>query len=74
MRRPWPSYSICDAPGWKRLTGIPLGKDGAKDRARSEAIRRRPAQAGLFAGVEDDGRSDAALIGLAGILKNGGFK
>ncbi len=61
-------------PVWKRLIGIPPGKDGAKDRSRAEAIRRRPAQAGLFARVKDDGRSDAALIGLAGILKNGGFK
>lgn len=61
-------------PVWKRLIGIPPGKDGAKDRSRAEAIRRWPAQAGLFARVKDDGRSDAALIGLAGILKNGGFK
>jgi hypothetical protein len=30
-----------------------------------------PAQAGLFARVRDNGRSDVALIGLAGILKNG---
>ena len=61
-------------PVWKRLIGIPPGKDGAKDRSGAEAIRRWPAQAGLFARVKDDGRSDAALIGLAGILKNGGFK
>jgi crossover junction endodeoxyribonuclease RuvC len=61
-------------PSWKRLIGIPPGKDGAKDRSRAEAIRRWPAQAGLFARVKDDARSDAALIGLAGILKNGGFK
>lgn len=61
-------------PVWKRLIGIPPGKDGAKDRSGGEAICRWPAQAGLFARVKDDGRSDAALIGLAGILKNGGFK
>ena len=39
---------------------------------REEACRRWPAQAALFARVRDNGRSDAALIGLAGILRNGG--
>ena len=28
------------APSWKRIIGIAPGKDGAKDAARSEAIRR----------------------------------
>lgn len=37
-------------PAWKRLVGIPSGKDGAKDAARSEAIRRWPDKAALFAG------------------------
>ncbi|OAI28688.1 hypothetical protein A1351_11325 [Methylosinus sp. R-45379] len=58
-------------PTWKRLVGIPAGKDGAKDAARSEAIRRWPAQAGLFARVKDDGRAEAALIAVAGLAKIG---
>ena len=56
-------------PVWKRAVGIPPGKDGAKDAARSEAIRRWPGQAELFARVKDDGRAEAALIGLAGLLR-----
>jgi crossover junction endodeoxyribonuclease RuvC len=72
MRRPWPSYSICDAPKLKRLIGIPPGKDGAKDRARSEAIRRWPDKAALFARVRDDGRADASLIAIAGLRREGG--
>lgn len=58
-------------PTWKRAIGIPAGKDGAKDAARSEAIRRGPTRAELFARVKDDGRAEAALIGLAGLLKGG---
>ena len=42
-------------PTWKRLVGIPPGKAGAKDAAPSEAIRRWPATAALFAGAKDDG-------------------
>jgi hypothetical protein len=41
---------------WKRALGIPRGKDGVKDAARSEAIRRSPDKAPLFARVRDDGR------------------
>jgi crossover junction endodeoxyribonuclease RuvC len=54
---------------WKRLVGIPPGKAGAKDAARSEAIRRWPGKADLFARVKNDGRAEAALIGLAGLMK-----
>lgn len=57
---------------WKRAIGIPPGKDGAKDAARSEAIRRWPGQANLFARVKDDGRAEAALIAVAGLMKKGG--
>ena len=60
------------APSWKRLIGIPPGKDGAKDRARSEAIRRWPDKAALFARVRDDGRADASLIAIAGLKREGG--
>jgi hypothetical protein len=59
-------------PAWKRAVGIPPGKDGAKDAARSEAIRRWPSQAGLFARVKDDGRAEAALIATAGLMRKGG--
>lgn len=56
---------------WKRAVGLPVGRDRAKDAARSEAIRRWPAHAGLFARVRDDGRAEAALIGLAGLKREG---
>ncbi len=51
--------------------GSSQAADGAKDTARSEAIRRWPDKAGLFARVKDDGRADAALIAVAGLLKKG---
>jgi crossover junction endodeoxyribonuclease RuvC len=66
-----PAVHIAPA-SWKRAIGIKPGKDGAKDAARSEAIRRWPGQAGLFARVKDDGRAEAALIAVAGLLRNGG--
>jgi crossover junction endodeoxyribonuclease RuvC len=53
---------------WKRIVGIPPGKD-MKDQARSNAINRWPAKAGSFARKMDDGRAEAALIGLAGLLR-----
>jgi crossover junction endodeoxyribonuclease RuvC len=52
---------------WKRAVGIKPGKEGAKDAARAEAIRRWPSHASLFARVKDDGRAEAALIALAGL-------
>jgi len=57
---------------WKRLVGIPPGKEGAKDAARSQALRRWPGHAATFARVRDDGRAEAALIGIAGLLRKGG--
>jgi crossover junction endodeoxyribonuclease RuvC len=57
---------------WKRLVGIPPGKEGVKDAARSEAIRRWPGHAALFARVKDDGRAEACLIAVAGLLRKGG--
>jgi crossover junction endodeoxyribonuclease RuvC len=53
--------------GWKRVIGIPPGKDGAKDAARAEAISRWPGSADLFAHKNDDGLAEAALIGVAGL-------
>jgi crossover junction endodeoxyribonuclease RuvC len=54
-------------PQWKRLVGVPPGKD-RKDMARSKAINRWPDKAALFKRKCDDGRADSCLIGLAGIL------
>ena len=54
---------------WKRAAGVAPGKDRTKDAARSEAIRRWPSKAALFARVKDDGRAEAALIAVAGLAK-----
>ena len=56
---------------WKRLVGIAPGKEGAKDAARSQALRRWPGHAATFARVKDDGRAEAALIAVAGIIRKG---
>jgi crossover junction endodeoxyribonuclease RuvC len=56
-------------PTWKRAVGIPPGTSGGKDASRSEAIRRWPDKAALFARVKDDGKAEAALIGVAGLLR-----
>jgi crossover junction endodeoxyribonuclease RuvC len=53
---------------WKRAVGVPPGQ-GMKDQARSNAINRWPGKAQLFARKMDDGRAEAALIGLAGLLR-----
>jgi crossover junction endodeoxyribonuclease RuvC len=53
---------------WKRVVGVPPGKD-MKDMARSNAINRWPAKAELFKRKMDDGRAEAALIALAGLLR-----
>jgi crossover junction endodeoxyribonuclease RuvC len=58
-------------PAWKRAVGLPPGKEGAKDRSRSEAIRRWPGKAALFARAKDDGRAEAALIAVAGLRREG---
>jgi crossover junction endodeoxyribonuclease RuvC len=55
-------------PQWKRCVGIGPGKEGAKDAARSEAIRRWPQHAGLFARVKDADRAESALIAIAGLV------
>ena len=59
-------------PYWKRAVGIAPGREGAKDAARAEAIRRWPDSAALFARVKDDGRAEAALIAIAGLKREGG--
>jgi crossover junction endodeoxyribonuclease RuvC len=53
---------------WKRAVGVPPGKD-MKDMARSIAINRWPGKAELFKRKMDDGRAEAALIALAGLLR-----
>lgn len=57
---------------WKRCVGIPAGKDGAKDKARSIAISKWPDKAELFARKRDDGRAEAGLVAVAGMQKGGG--
>jgi crossover junction endodeoxyribonuclease RuvC len=52
---------------WKRACGVPPGAD-MKDMARSNAINRWPAKAAMFGRKMDDGRAEAALIGLAGLF------
>ncbi len=62
--------AILIAPAaWKRAVGIPPGHEKAKVAARSEAIRRWPAKAALFARVKDDGRAESALIAVAGLTR-----
>jgi len=63
-----PAQHIAPA-AWKRAVGIKPGKEGAKDAARAEAIRRWPSHASLFARVKDDGRAEAALVGAAGLMR-----
>jgi len=63
------SVTFIAPASWKRTIGIPPGKEGAKDAARSEAIRRWPAHAPWFARVKDDGRAEACLIAVAGLLR-----
>jgi crossover junction endodeoxyribonuclease RuvC len=65
------SITWITAPSWKRTLGLSFA---SKDAARSEAIRRWPAHAEMFARAKDDGRAEAALIGVAGVMRNGGGK
>ncbi|MBG0795905.1 hypothetical protein IYY11_21335 [Methylocystis sp. H62] len=55
-------------PVWKRASNIAPGKEN-KDSARSVAISRWPSQAAIFARKCDCDRAEAALIGLAGLLR-----
>jgi crossover junction endodeoxyribonuclease RuvC len=54
-------------PAWRKAVGLPVSIP--KDHARAEAIRRWPAFADRFARVMDDGRAEACLIALAGLLQ-----
>jgi crossover junction endodeoxyribonuclease RuvC len=53
---------------WKRAVGLSLISKGT---SRAEAIRRWPDLAALFVRVKDDGRAEAALIGVAGLMLKG---
>lgn len=56
-------------PTWKRTVGIPSGRRGAKQAARSGAIRGWPQHTAMYARVKDDGRAEAALIAVAGLIR-----
>jgi crossover junction endodeoxyribonuclease RuvC len=51
---------------WKRAVGLTLA---SKDAARSEVIRRYPAKSDLFKHKCDDGRAEAVLIAIAGLIR-----
>jgi crossover junction endodeoxyribonuclease RuvC len=53
---------------WKRAADIPAGKEH-KDVARTRAIARWPQHATLFARKLDIDRAEAALIGVAGLMR-----
>jgi len=54
-------------PAWKRAVGLPPGRD--KDASRAAAIQRWPARAELFSRKKDDGVAEAALIAIAGLVR-----
>lgn len=56
-------YTLVHPGKWKKALGVPADKGGA----RMRACREWPAFAGYFARVKDDGRAEAALIGLYGL-------
>jgi crossover junction endodeoxyribonuclease RuvC len=55
-------------PAWKRAIGLNFA---SKDASRAEAIRRWPNHAALFARKRDDGRAEAGLIAIAGLMRKG---
>jgi crossover junction endodeoxyribonuclease RuvC len=57
-------------PTWKRLADIPPGVEN-KDLARARAISKWPAMAEHFARKRDVDRAEAALIGWAGLRREG---
>lgn len=59
-----PTHTVI--PGtWRKAIGLKVGT--AKDASRAKAIQLWPAHAASFARVKDDGRAEAALIGLYGV-------
>jgi crossover junction endodeoxyribonuclease RuvC len=59
-------------PCWKRAVGLPCGTN--KDASRSMAIARWPQHAEWFKRKMDNGRSDAALIAVGGLVRAGKLK
>jgi crossover junction endodeoxyribonuclease RuvC len=55
-------------PAWKRLVDIPSGAE-SKDLARTRAIARWPAHAEMFKRKADVDRAEAALIAVAGLMR-----
>jgi hypothetical protein len=55
-------------PVWKRIADIPPGAEN-KDLARTRPIARWPMQAEMFRRKSDVDRAEAALIGLAGLMR-----
>jgi crossover junction endodeoxyribonuclease RuvC len=51
---------------WRRAVSLKTGT--GKDASRSEAICRWPDAAAFFGRVRDEGRAEAVLIALAGLL------
>jgi crossover junction endodeoxyribonuclease RuvC len=62
--------SFITPPSWKRAVGLAAGRD--KDSSRAEAIRRWPSQADLFRLNKSDGLAEAALIAVAGLVRQPG--
>ncbi len=56
---------------WKRAVGLSLA---SKDASRAEVIRRYLAHSDLFKRKCDDGRAEAVLIAVAGMMRQGGAK
>ena len=56
------SVTLATPQQWKKATGCPTGKDGA----RARACQVFPADAERFRRVKDDGRAEAALIAWHG--------
>jgi crossover junction endodeoxyribonuclease RuvC len=55
-------------PAWKRTVGLTFA---SKDSSRSAAVRRWPTHAEFFKRKRDDGRAEAALIAIAGLIRSG---
>src|SRR5271163_906360 len=62
--------TMLTVPTWRRAVGLQTG--ATKEQSRGEAIRRFPDHAAMFARVRDDGRAEACLIGVAGIMRKDG--
>ncbi|XP_060665649.1 uncharacterized protein LOC132797913 [Drosophila nasuta] len=68
--RAWPlllaSLSTVTPAVWKKATGCPADKGGA----RARAMQLFPTAADQFKRVKDDGRAEAALIGVYAVTRN----